>query len=54
MIITSFMVKILLVFTLHNVKLEVDSVLIYLPSYEYKTLAFDSNILLMCMWGLSF
>jgi len=52
MIITSCMAKML--FTLRNVKLDVRGVLIYLPSYEEKTLVFDSNILSMCMWGPSF
>jgi hypothetical protein len=52
MIIASFMVKML--FTLRDVKLEVRGVLIYFPSYEEKSLAFDSNILSMCMWGPSF
>lgn len=49
MIITLLLVKTL--FTLRNVKFEIRGVLIYLPSYDEKTLAFDSNILSMCMWG---
>lgn len=52
MIITSFMIKIL--FTLRGAMLDVRGVLIYLPSYEEKALAFDSNILSMCVWGPSF
>jgi hypothetical protein len=52
MIITSFMLKML--FTLRKVRLEVRGVLISLSSYEEKTLAFDSNIVSMCMWDPSF